>query len=104
MAGYRVNCTFNLCCTLLRISKHDDITGLPEIRFVGFHVSINNPLHGATPSEYSGDLGRPTNGRWQFDIPDLYMQKGDQVYYWLHFVVGNRSWLVTDLTWTAPGL
>jgi hypothetical protein len=43
MAGYRVNFTCNLCCTVLRISKHDDITGLPEIWFVGFCVSINNP-------------------------------------------------------------
>lgn len=57
-----VNLTCNLCRTLLRISKHDDITGLSEIRFVGFHVSINNLLRGATPSEYSGDLGRPANG------------------------------------------
>lgn len=99
-----VNLTCNLCCTLLRISKHDDITGLSEIQFVGFHVSINNPLHGAAPSEYSGDLGRPTNGHWQFDIPDLYIEKGDSVYYWLRFVAGSQSWLVPDLTWMAPGL
>lgn len=67
-------------------------------------MSINNPLHGATPSEYSVDLGRPMNGRWQFDIPDLYLQKGDHVHYWLHFVIGNQSQLITDLAWTAPGL
>jgi hypothetical protein len=44
------------------------------------------------------------NGRWQFDIPDLYLQKGDHVHYWLHFVIGNQSQLITDLAWTAPGL
>jgi hypothetical protein len=84
--------------------NHFEITGLPVIRFVGFHVSVNNPLHGATPSEYSGELCQPTNGRWQFDIPHLYLKKGDHIYYWLHFVIGNQSQLRTDLTWTAPGL
>jgi hypothetical protein len=36
-----VNLTCDLCCILLRIFKHDNITGLPEIRFVGFHVSFS---------------------------------------------------------------
>nr|CAD7573933.1 unnamed protein product [Timema californicum] len=75
----------------------------PEIQFVGFHVSINSPLIGASPSEFNTDLGRPTGGKWTFDIPDIYLQKGDSVFYWLHLVVGNHSRLRTDLSWNVPG-
>nr|CAD7405744.1 unnamed protein product [Timema poppensis] len=74
----------------------------PEIQFVGFHVSINSPLIGASPSEFNTDLGRPTGGKWTFDIPDIYLQKGDSVFYWLHLVVGNHSRLRTDLSWNVP--
>ncbi|CAG2055006.1 unnamed protein product [Timema podura] len=89
----------HLCPRGLRLWIPDS----PEIQFVGFHVSINSPLIGASPSEFNTDLGRPTGGKWTFDIPDIYLQKGDSVFYWLHLVVGNHSRLKTDLTWNVPG-
>nr|CAD7443581.1 unnamed protein product [Timema bartmani] len=87
----------HLCPRGLRLWIPDS----PEIQFVGFHVSINSPLIGASPSEFNTDLGRPTGGKWTFDIPDIYLQKGDSVFYWLHLVVGNHSRLKTDLTWNC---
>ncbi|XP_045462189.1 uncharacterized protein LOC123672218 [Harmonia axyridis] len=77
---------------------------MDDINVIGFHANKNKQIDDIEPGEISVDIRRPSENGWSYFNPNLKLEIGDKIYYWIflqHQKFGykkpRQSWIVNDL-------
>ncbi|XP_044766423.1 beta-1,3-glucan-binding protein 1-like [Coccinella septempunctata] len=80
------------------------VAEMKDINSIGFHANKNQKIDDISPGEISTDIIRPADNGWSYYNPNLKLNVGDKIYYWMfvqHKNLGykkpGQSWTVTEL-------
>jgi len=72
---------------------------------VSYHYSVNVPIIGTAAGQWNYDVSSPTNGYFLHENPNIQLNNGDIVYYWVSVITTDQiGYTSTGLKWvvTSP--
>lgn len=80
-----------------------DLLDRPGMQLFAFHGRKNKPLETVEPGDFNGETLKPTGSFWVIHDPDVKLEVGDTVHFWI-FIQHNRLGYRRDgQTWNVTG-
>ncbi|XP_054286599.1 uncharacterized protein LOC129002652 [Macrosteles quadrilineatus] len=68
------------------------ITGDSEdIKILAFNIKLNEEFRTLGPGNYVANVTRTRDGHWSYYYPNLHLNQGDKVFYWMRVTIGKQA-------------
>lgn len=66
-----------------------------NVKILAFNVKLNEAFRVPGPGQFVGNGTQLADGRWYYYYPNLKLNQGDKLYYWMRVILGKQAFDTT---------
>nr|AHD25001.1 GNBP [Antheraea pernyi] len=78
------------------------IPDVPNLGIFVFQGNLNRTIGKTDVGTLSGEVLQPTNGRWVYENPNIELNPGDTIYYYVFVSINREGYIKDNLSYTVP--